>query len=93
MKIKFLFPCLFWCISFGLFAQSNAPENWFNLDPGTDKVPGVSTEKMYKELLKDRKSETVIVAVIDSGVDPDHEDLKEVMWVNEDEIPGNRYRR
>ncbi|MEL6718599.1 MAG: S8 family peptidase, partial [Bacteroidota bacterium] len=32
---------------------------------------------------------TIIVAVIDSGVDPDHEDLKDVMWVNADEIPNN----
>lgn len=78
-------------IGFGvtLTAQDTSPENWFNLDPKTDNVPGVSTEKMYQELLGGRESETVIVAVIDSGVDPDHEDLKDVMWVNEDEIPGN----
>ena len=44
---------------------------------------------MYKELLAGKQGETVIVAVIDSGVDPEHEDLKDVMWVNEGEIPGN----
>jgi subtilisin family serine protease len=31
----------------------------------------------------------VIVAVIDSGIDIDHEDLKSVMWINEKEVPGN----
>jgi len=65
------------------------PDNWFNLDPTTDKVNGVSTEKAYKELLKDRKPVPVIVAVLDSGVDWKHEDLSEVMWTNPGEIAGN----
>jgi len=73
-----------------LFAQDKAPVNWFNLDQGSDKVQGVSTERMYSELLKGKSpKQTVVVAVIDSGVDVDHEDLKDVMWVNEDEIAGN----
>lgn len=69
--------------------KEKAPENWFNLDPGSDKINGVATERTYKELLKGKKSKTVIVGIIDSGVDYNHEDLKDVMWVNEDEIPGN----
>src|SRR4051812_35621064 len=69
--------------------QTKRPDNWFNLDPTTDKVNGVSTERSYKELLKDKKSTTVIVGVIDSGVDFDHEDLKSVMWTNPGEIAGN----
>lgn len=76
-------------VSWGV-AQDTAPENWFNLDLKADGVFGVSTEKAYQELLKDKKSKkTVIVAVIDSGVDAEHEDLKEVMWINEKEIPNN----
>jgi subtilisin family serine protease len=71
-------------------AQSaKRPDNWFNLDPTNDKVNGVSTEKTYNELLKNKKSTTVIVGVLDSGVDFDHEDLKSVMWTNPGEIPGN----
>jgi cell wall-associated protease len=65
------------------------PKDWFLLDPETDHVQGVSSEKAYSTILKDRPSRTVIVAVIDSGVDPEHEDLKEIMWVNSKEIPGN----
>lgn len=65
------------------------PDNWFNLDATTDKVNGVSSEKAYKELLKDKKSTTIIVGVIDSGVDYNHEDLKGVMWTNPGEIAGN----
>ena len=65
------------------------PENWYNLDPEDDKIPGVSTERTYERLIQGKKGVTVIVAVLDSGVDPEHEDLREVMWVNADEIPLN----
>lgn len=72
-----------------VFAQKKAPENWFNLDQKKDKVPGVSTERAYNELLKDKKSTTVIVAVIDGGTEVDHEDLAPVIWINSGEIPNN----
>lgn len=63
--------------------------DWFNQDLVQNSHIGVSTNKAYSELLKDKKSKTVIVAVLDSGIDIDHEDLKENIWVNEDEIPNN----
>ncbi|MFH2094407.1 MAG: S8 family serine peptidase [Bacteroidota bacterium] len=63
--------------------------NWYNMHPKTDKVMGVGANLTYSELLKDRTSVTVVVAVIDSGVDIEHEDLKDVIWTNEDEIPDN----
>jgi len=65
------------------------PTDWFLRDPETDKLQGVSSEKTYQTLLKGKPSKTVLVAVIDSGIDIDHEDLKDIMWVNADEIPGN----
>lgn len=77
------------------FAQAPLDEtdqkllNWHNKDMATDTVVGISTEKAYNELLTARKSTTVVVAIIDSGVDIDHEDLNDNVWVNEDEIPGN----
>ena len=63
--------------------------NWQNLDLKTDSVFGISTEKAYKELLKGKKSVPVIVAVLDGGVDFNHEDLKSVMWLNKKEMDGN----
>lgn len=82
------FQMILIALAFALSANAQAPQNWFNLDPASG-FPGISTEKAYQELLTTKKSETVIVAIIDSGVDYDHEDLKSVMWVNTDEIPGN----
>lgn len=64
-------------------------KDWFLKDPETDHVQGVSVEKTYLTLLKGKPSKPVLVAVIDSGIDIDHEDLKDVLWTNEDEIPGN----
>ncbi len=56
------------------------PRNWFNLDPVENKVNGVSAERAYNELLKGKTSNKVLVAVIDSGIDIEHEDLKDVIW-------------
>ncbi len=65
------------------------PKNWFNLDPVENQVNGVSADKAYNELLKGKTGKKVIVAVIDSGIDIEHEDLKDVIWTNPNEIPNN----
>jgi len=62
---------------------------WSHLDIVTDTIPGMSVDKAYAELLKDKKSKKVIVGIVDSGVDIEHEDLKSVVWTNKKEIPGN----
>lgn len=72
-----------------LFSQMEPSNDWYHLDPKADETPGISTHKTYKELLKGRVGQEVIVAVMDSGVDYLHEDLKEAMWVNPGEIPDN----
>jgi cell wall-associated protease len=64
-------------------------KDWFLRDPETDKVQGLSVEKAYATLLKGKPSRTITVAVIDSGIDFEHEDLKDVMWTNPKEIAGN----
>jgi cell wall-associated protease len=68
---------------------TSAPQDWFLRDPELDHVQGLSTERAYSTLLKNKQSRTVLVAVIDSGVDIDHEDLKDVIWTNEKEVAGN----
>ena len=69
---------------------ASAPDSWWLLDVVTDGVDGIAVERAYRELLAGKKPRrTVVVAVIDGGVDIRHEDLDDVIWVNEDEIPGN----
>lgn len=90
---KLLLFALLWSLQSLAFSQSKnvkLPANWFNLDLKESGYFGISTEKAYTEFLKDRKQkQTVIVAVIDGGVDINHEDLKDVLWTNKKEIPGN----
>lgn len=71
------------------FALSQRKANWQNLDLKSDSTFGISTEKAYKELLKGKKSTPVLVAVLDGGVDLNHEDLKRIIWNNTKEIAGN----
>ncbi len=64
-------------------------QRWSHLDLSNDSIPGMSVDKAYAELLKDKKGTTVIVGIVDSGVDIEHDDLKSVVWTNKKEIPGN----
>lgn len=64
------------------------PDNWHLLDREKTGFYGISLDRAYS-LLKGKKSQQVIVAVIDSGIDTLHEDLKPVLWKNTKEIPGN----
>jgi len=89
LGLAFLFP-------FAAAAQTAAPalpdvpaQQWYLLDPTTDGVMGVSAKRTYEELLKNRVSTPVVVAVIDAGIDTAHVDLKRVLWTNPREIAGN----
>lgn len=62
--------------------------NW-QLKDSKSKMPGVGADEAYNTVLKGKPSYQVIVAVIDGGVDVQHEDLKQNIWVNPKEIPGN----
>jgi subtilisin family serine protease len=64
--------------------------NWHQRDPLKSDALGTSVDRVYEELIQNSApKKTIIVAVIDSGVDIDHEDLSGMIWVNEKEIPGN----
>ena len=63
-------------------------QKWPHADIMTDSIPGMSLAKAY-QFVADKKTTTVIVGVIDSGIDINHEDLKDQAWVNSDEIAGN----
>ena len=67
----------------------NQKRVWGHLDLVQDTVPGMSVDKAYNEIIKNKKGQTTIVAVIDSGIDIDHEDLDDVIWTNTKEIANN----
>jgi len=68
----------------------NELKRWSHLDLDKDSVPGMSVDQVYSKLLKGKKGIPVIVGIVDSGVDIEHEDLKSVIWTNKKEIAGNR---
>ncbi len=92
----------FFCILTGIFLASTLSaqtsidkadpyaHGWHLDDFSTSGRYGISLEKTYTALLKDRlPKKKVVVAVIDSGIDTAHEDLKPVLWTNRKEVPGN----
>lgn len=82
-----LFYCLFLITTISN-AQKITVENWYLGDAATDSFAGISLNKAY-QFLKGKKSEKVIVAVLDGGIDTTHEDLKDLLWINKNEIPNN----
>jgi cell wall-associated protease len=69
--------------------NENELKRWSHLDIIKDTIPGMSVDRAYAELLKNKTGIKVIVGIVDSGVDIEHEDLKDVVWTNAKEIPGN----
>ena len=63
-------------------------KSWGHSDLVTDSIPGMSLDKAYN-FLQGKKGVEVVVGVVDSGTDLLHEDLKDVAWVNQKEIPSN----
>ncbi len=78
-------------ISMTLFAQrESTPNGWHLMDKQDSGYYGISIDKAYALIkAKKLKSKTVVVAVIDSGIDTMHEDLRSILWRNPNEIAGN----
>src|SRR5258705_1811099 len=89
---SFLFSLIAGLLFTSGFAQTSVkedvPKGWHLLNKQTSGYYGISLDKAY-EFLKGKKSTPLIVAVIDSGIDTTHEDLKPILWRNSGEIPGN----
>jgi subtilisin family serine protease len=81
-------PIAFAFSSYSQTSMEDVPKGWHLKDFTKDGYNGISLDKAY-DFVKGKKSQTVIVAVIDSGIDTTHEDLKPVLWINKKEIAGN----
>ena len=76
-----------------LFAEDNfiVPKNWHHLDYQQDSALGLSSHKAHDKFeVELQNAKEVIVAIIDAGVDINHEALKNNIWINKDEIPNNK---
>ncbi|WP_316840569.1 S8 family peptidase [Pedobacter gandavensis] len=94
MRVNSVFFTVFLLLlNVSVFSQNRdvkLPPNWFNLDLLMDGFFGISIDRAYNQVLRDKKpKKQVIVAIIDGGIDITHDDLKEVLWLNKGEIPGN----
>ncbi len=70
--------------------KGEARQTWHLQDLKSVKAYGVQSDKTIAELIGGMQpKKKIVVAVIDSGVDFEHEDLKGQLWINEGEIPNN----
>ena len=84
--ITFFLLISFFCIT----AQTKFQAGWHLKDIIKDGYYGISLDEAYRFLEnKKLKSQPVVVAILDDGIDTSHEDLQTALWVNKKEIPGN----
>ncbi len=93
MKKLFLYLAVVFFSGATAFSQNSKgvlPKNWYLQDKEATGIYGISLDKAYDFVkTKKIKSKQVLVAVIDSGIDTLHEDLKPILWINTKEIPNN----
>ncbi|QQL49014.1 S8 family serine peptidase [Mucilaginibacter ginkgonis] len=66
----------------------NLPTNWFSLDVTADGYYGISLDKAYN-FVKGKRSKTVLVSIVDSGIDTAQADFQGILWTNPHEKAGN----
>ena len=69
--------------------KSEGLKNWHLQNKKSAKAYGANIIELRKALGESKPKKKMVVAIIDSGVDSEHEDLVEVLWTNEGEIPNN----
>ncbi len=85
---KLQIACIMLLLAGNAIAQKEVIKGWHLLDAKEDGYHGISL-KQAMQLLKNKKPEPVIVAVMDGGIDTSHYALKKVLWKNKKEIAGN----
>lgn len=90
MKNVLAFTACLWLPYIGLAQEDidrSLKKEWHHQTSPNGSL-GVSTDEALAAL-SDVEPEEIVIAIIDSGVDTTHSDLKSQLWINEDEIPGN----
>lgn len=73
------------------YVVENKKVHAFNMpnDPETSKQWSIATVRAADAWTSGVGSKNIVVAVTDTGVDYSHGDIKDNMWTNKKEIPGN----
>ena len=92
-KILFLLLLFISCSTNKKFVAPNdsnfVNKNWQHQVSENNSVKSTSLQKFYSEKFKKSTLNSIIVAVLDSQIDLNHEDLKDQIWVNTKEIANN----
>ncbi len=67
----------------------NALKSWQHNNPDKDRYSGVSTNSAISKINNPNNFKDIVVAVMDGGTDIEHDDLKNNLWINPNEIAGN----
>ena len=70
-------------------SNPDASNFWPAKDPVIDGIPGISLQKLYRKNKVSQTAHTIVVAVLDTQIDSNHEDLQGRLWINKKEIPNN----
>ncbi len=101
MKISNIFFILFFFLTACKTSKTNVDikssnnnneksKNWYYYDNLNENIPGISIDKFYQEIKSKPKLKNIIIAVIDTQLDIEHEDLKDQIWTNKKEVPNNQ---
>lgn len=74
---------------YAVITKPNKLDFWHLKDFNKDSIPGISLNKAYKTFLQSKKGNDVIIAIIDTDINTNHEDLKNNIWVNPKEVLSN----
>ncbi len=91
-SLLFLSTFLVWSLptySQEIESDQNELQLWQHACPTDGQYWGVSSDKAREQYKDIDSGRTIVVAVIDGGVDTTHPDLKANLWVNKNEIVGN----
>lgn len=97
-KFKIFYLMLFFFITIFISCKAryntnlllkNSTLSWHHKDFYLDSVFGISLDKWYTENESLKTKNQIIVAVIDTQIDLNHEDLQGQLWINKKEIPNN----
>ena len=87
---------VFLCLAVMFFSFDGHPsaqetfQRWHLSGAKGDFPTSIRSDDWYQQAKPNGQARTVIVAVLDCGVDINHPDLKSNIWVNPREVPGNQ---